>query len=104
MLGLTQEEPMVTRNFMLIGFFAGLLFISGCSVTTEPHSESLLDRNWGRSHETAIYNQTVNPDSDKNQDPIIGLDGTAAEYNVDKYKESFKETEQREIVNILKLQ
>jgi len=95
---------MVTRNFILIGIFAGLLLISGCSGTTPYHKESLLERNWGRSYETAIYNQMVNPDADKNLEPVVGLDGTAAEHNVGKYKESFKETEQKEIVNILKLQ
>ena len=95
---------MVNRNFLGIGIFAGLLLIFSCSGTIEPQRESLLDRNWGRSYESAIYNQMVNPDAHKNLDPVIGLDGRAAEYNVGKYKDSFKETEQKEIVNILKLQ
>jgi hypothetical protein len=34
----------------------------------------------------------------------LGLDGSAAENNVDKYKQSFQKEEPREIVNILKLQ
>ncbi len=95
---------MLKSYFLVIGIITGLLFVSSCSETTQLQSESLLDRNWGRSYETAIYNQVGNPDADKNLDPVIGLDGTAAEYNVDKHRESFKETEQKEIVNILKLQ
>jgi hypothetical protein len=75
-----------------------------CSGTTPAHRESLLDRNWGRSYETANYMQLLNPEAEKNLDPVVGLDGSASAYNVDKYQESFKETEPQEIVNILKLQ
>jgi hypothetical protein len=46
----------------------------------------------------------VNPDAGKNLEPVLNLDGTPAEYNVDKYKDSFKEAGPQEIVNILKLQ
>jgi len=95
---------MVNRNFLVMGIFAGLLLIFSCSGTIEPQRESLLDRNWGRSYESAIYNQMVNPDAHKNLNPVTGLDGTSAEYNVDKHQESFKEAEPKEIVNILKLQ
>jgi hypothetical protein len=63
----------------------------------------MVNINWGRSHGTAIYNQMLNPDAAKNLDPVTGLDGTAAEHNMEKYKESFKKTESQEIVNILKL-
>jgi hypothetical protein len=64
----------------------------------------MTNRNWGRSHGTAIYNQMLNPDAAKNLDPVSGLDGAAADNNVKKYQESFKEKESKEIVNILKLQ
>jgi hypothetical protein len=64
----------------------------------------MTNRYWGRSHGSIAYNQMMNPDAHKNLDPVIGLDGSAAEYNVDKYKQSFKTDEPREIVNILKLQ
>jgi hypothetical protein len=64
----------------------------------------VLDRNWGRSFETASYLQLVNPDADKNLDPVLNLDGAASQHNVDKYKTSFQKPEPKEIVNILKLQ
>jgi hypothetical protein len=95
---------MFKRHFLIIGVFIGLLFISSCAGTTPYSEDSMTDRNWGRSQEIAIYNQMLNPDAGKSLDPILGLDGSAAEYNVDKYKESFKTEEPREIVNILKLQ
>jgi hypothetical protein len=95
---------MLKRHFLIIGIFTGLLLISSCSGTTPNSEDSMTNRNWGRSHSTAIYNQMVNPDAGKNLDPVSGLDGTAADNNVKKYQESFKEKESQEIVNILKLQ
>ena len=64
----------------------------------------MLDQNWGKSYETAKYNQILNPEASKNLDPVLGLDGQAAESNVEKYRDSFKETSRHETVNILKLQ
>lgn len=95
---------MLKRHFWIIGIFIALLLISSCSGTTPNSEDSMTNRNWGRSQETAIYNQMLNADAAKNLDPVSGLDGTAAELNVKKYQESFKETEPQEIVNILKLQ
>ena len=95
---------MLKRYFLIIGIFTGLLFMSSCIGTTPYTADSTTNRNWGKSHGTAIYSQMLNPDADKNLDPVSGLDGSAAEYSVEKYKQSFKTEEQREIVNILKLQ
>jgi hypothetical protein len=95
---------MFKRHFLIIGIFTGLLLISSCSGTTPNSEDSMTNRNWGRSHGTAIYNQMLNPDAAKNLDPVSGLDGSAAENNVEKYKDSFKESGPKEVVNILKLQ
>ena len=66
--------------------------------------ETRLDRNWGRSYEAAKYNQMLNPDAGKNLEPVEDLDGTAAGNNLDRYRDSFKERQESEVVNILKLQ
>ena len=95
---------MLNRHFLIISIFIGFLFIWSCSGMTPNSEDSMTDRNWGRSHGTAIYNQMLNPDAGKNLDPVLGLDGTAAQNNVEKYKNSFKEAGPKEIVNILKLQ
>jgi hypothetical protein len=89
---------------MIIGVITIVLVMFSCSGTTPAYKPTLLDRNWGRSYETARYMQIVNPDADKNLDPVLDLDGTGAAYNVGKYKESFRKAEQKQIVNILKLQ
>lgn len=95
---------MLTRCLMFIGIIATLLVMLSCSGTTSAQRETLLERNWGRSYETANYMQLLNPEAEKNLDPVVGLDGYASAHNVDKYQESFKEKGQEEIVNILKLQ
>ena len=77
-----------------------LAFIIGCSQT----QETRLDKNWGRSHETAKFNQILNPDASKNLKPAVDMDGQATNNNVEKYQDSFKEKKSQETVNILKLQ
>ena len=42
-----------------------------------------MDRNWGRSQETARYQQISNPDAGKEPDPVVGLDGDAAVRNLE---------------------
>lgn len=66
--------------------------------------ETPLDRNWGRSYEAAKYNQMLNPNAGKNLEPVVGLDGVAAENTVNKYDQSFKEKKAQDVTNILKLQ
>jgi len=95
---------MVKKSLLIIGVIAAVSIISGCNGTTTYRKDSTLNRNWGRSYETAIYNQMVNPDADKNLEPVVNLDGIASEHNSLKYKNSFKKTESKEIINILKLQ
>lgn len=95
---------MLKKYFLIIGIFSAMLFISSCTGRTLYSEDSATNLNWGRSHQTAIYNQMLNPDAAQNLDPVSGLDGSAAQNNVGKYKESFKEAGPKEIVNILKLQ
>lgn len=59
-----------------------------------------LDKNWGRSYETAKFNQIVNPEADKNLDPVVGLDAVAAEKNMKKYRKSFEKETERPVYNI----
>jgi hypothetical protein len=79
--------------------------IIGCSGSSDLlQRETLLDQNWGRSYEAAKYNQILNPDAGQNLEPVMGLGGVAAENSVNKYDQSFKEKQQTEVTNILKLQ
>ena len=72
----------------------------GCAGGKIEARETSLDKNWGRSYETAKFNQIVNPDADKNLDPVVGLDAAAAESNMKKYRESFEKATERPVYNI----
>lgn len=78
--------------------------VLSCSGTTPAADQSLLKRNWGRSFESMRYMQMVDPEAGKNLDPVLGLDGNAADHNIKKYQKSFKATEQTESTTILRLQ
>ena len=51
----------------------------GCAQFNLADTESQLDKNWGRSFESAKYNQILNPEAEKNLDPVEGLSGTYTE-------------------------
>jgi hypothetical protein len=92
------------KRHLLISVIMALAALTWACGGTPFHKDSTLNKNWGRSYETAKYNQILNPEAAKNLEPVTGLDGQPSDYNVNKYKESFKKTEPREVVNILKLQ
>jgi hypothetical protein len=90
---------MFIRTLILIFVIAAALVIfPACATNNEvaPEMQSKLDRNWGRSYESAKYNQMLNPEAGKTAEPVTGIDGEAAEKSVQKYRKSFeKEPPQR---------
>ena len=77
---------MLTRCLtLLIGLIAALSIYSGCA-----NKETKLERNWGTSFESAKQSQILNPEAEKNIDPVAGLDGQAAKITIDKYRTSDK--------------
>ncbi len=84
---------MLKGNIILIVVLAmfSVVTLWGCAGNL-PESKRVdyLEMNWGKSFESAKNNQILNPDAGQNLDPVLGLDGTAADYAVGKYKESFK--------------
>ena len=70
---------------------------TGCQGTTiSTQTESMLDENWGTAFESAKYNQILNPEAGKNNTPVEGIDGEAAEKNIEKYKKSFEKESKAE--------
>ena len=74
---------------------------AGCTSTGNNafREETLSDKNWGRSFETAKFNQTLDPQAGKNETPVEGLEGKAADYAVEKYENSFKERVRQETLS-----
>jgi len=59
------------------------LLISGCA-------PSRLEMDYGTSQKLAKFNQTLNPEAEKNLDPVVGMDGQAAQKVVEKYHKDFE--------------
>ena len=88
---------MLKKSLIIIGILAGIFVVSACSGPT------LSQRNWGKSYETATYNQMLNPQADKNLKPVNSLDGQAAENDMQRYRDSFKEKKETQPVNLINL-
>ena len=80
---------MIIRKIMILTAVAALIAVLGCTTPAGQNQGTLLEKNWGRSFETAKYNQILNPEAGKNLDPVEGLDGEAAEANTAKYRQGF---------------
>ena len=74
---------------VLIGIIAALSLTIGCA-----WQESRVAMDYGTSYQLQKYNQTLNPEAEKNLAPVTGMDGRAAQGAVDKYEKGFeKETQ-----------
>lgn len=49
---------------------------------------------YGTSFELQKYNQILNPEAEKNLEPVVGIDGRAAQNIEDKYQKSFEQPQQ----------
>lgn len=70
--------------FVLINLLVILLV--GCTV-----SESRLEKDYGNSHRLAIVNQTLNPEAEKNLEPVYGIDGKTTNIIVESFQKGFEE-------------
>jgi len=86
---------MLTRMAVIILVFAFSIGLFGCYYKDNPSNPlqpvSQVDKNWGRSFEAAKYNQTLNPEAEKNLAPVEGLDGSVAEGVMEGYKKGGNE-------------
>lgn len=71
------------KKLMLIVALALTLLITGCGMTR-------LERDFGTSHKLARFNQTLNPEAEKNLAPVVGMSGQAAQHVVEKYNREFE--------------
>ncbi len=75
---------MKIKRLCISSLIAGGIAIAGCA------GPSMLEQNWGRSVETARFNQTLNPQAGENLEPVTGLDGQSAGNALESYRKSFK--------------
>jgi len=90
---LEEKMKMLKGNIILIVVLAvfSVVTLWGCAGNLpEGKRAEILDMHWGKSFESAKKNQILNPEAGKSLEPVVGLDGQAAEYGVNKYKKSFE--------------
>lgn len=69
----------------LIGIIAVFSLAVGCA-----WQETRVERDYGTSYQLQKYNQTLNPEAEKNVAPATGMDGRAAQGAVEKYEKGFE--------------
>ena len=86
---------MIKKSLIILGITAAVLVVSACA------SQTLSQRNWGKSYETAAFNQTLNPDADQTLKSVDDLDPQAAQNSMQRYQETFKEKKEQKTVNLI---
>jgi len=61
-----------------------IFLISACAGPTR------VDKGYGRSVKQARINQVLDPDAEKNLEPVTGMDGKAAQASIEKYRKAFE--------------
>jgi hypothetical protein len=72
------------RAWLLIVGLILMGTLAGCAGNT-----TLVEQEWGTSYKLAIANQILNPDAEKNLEPVYGLDNKAADKVINKYNKEF---------------
>ena len=83
---------MTRKIFVIIGLIASFLVITGCTSWMQP---GRVETDFGTSYKLSIFNQTLDPEAEKNLEPVTGFDGRAAMIDMDKYRKSFEKEPQR---------
>ncbi len=79
-----MEEKMRKGCFLLIWAIAMFLIFTGCV------GPSRLEIDYGTSHKLSKFNQILDPEAEKNLEPVMGFDGKAAKSAVEKYQKDFE--------------
>ena len=90
---------MMAKCFTLTVTIIALGISLGCA-GKPAQKETMLDKHWGSSFESAKYNQLLNPDAGKNLDPVVGLDGAAAQQTMERYREGSQGKASKKVYNL----
>jgi hypothetical protein len=79
-----MEAQMLRKCLGLIGLIGVVLLLTACA------GPSQLETDFGNSVKLAIANQTLDPETGKNLEPVTGFDGKAADAAIEKYRKGFE--------------
>ena len=74
---------MRTKTAILFCFCLAVIMAAGCAPTR-------LETDYGTSFQLQKYNQALNPEAEKNLEPVEGIGGHPAQKAVEKYEKSFE--------------
>jgi hypothetical protein len=78
----------ITVGLVLIAFA-----LAGCG-------HDALKKNWGSAYESAKQSQIANPDASNNLEPVVGLDGAAAEKAIRGYQQGSCDKDKGDTYNL----
>ena len=82
---------MITKTYLCIGLIAVFLIATGCA------GPNRMEMDYGTSYKLAKFNQTLNPEAEKNLEPVVGFDSGAAGAVVEKYRKDFEKEPPRPV-------
>lgn len=80
---------MIKKTCLCIGLISVFLIFTGCA------GPSRVEMDYGTSYKLARFNQTLDPDAEKNLDPVTGFDGEAAKAVTERYRKDFAKEPQK---------
>jgi len=75
---------MIRKWFLLLGGVVLLFLLTSCA------GPSRLEADYGNSSKLLKVNQIYDPEAEKNTEPVVGLDGKAAQASTEKYRKDFE--------------
>lgn len=89
-----REGKMAKRHFLLVGLVGIFLISVSCA------GPSRVEMDYGTSFKLAKFNQILNPEAEKNLEPVTGFDGRAAGATIEMYHKGFQEKSQAPVYTI----
>jgi hypothetical protein len=75
---------MIRKCFLLPGWMTLLFLLMSCA------GPGRLEVDFGTSSKLSKINQIYDPEAEKNIEPVVGLDGKAAQATTEKYRKDFE--------------
>ncbi len=70
--------------FCILSITLAIFLLSACAAPTR------LDKDYGKSVKQARINQILDPEAEKNLEPVTGMDGKAAQASIERYRKTFE--------------
>ena len=78
---------MIRKTLVIIGLIASVSILTGCVCMMGP---GRVETDFGTAYKLSIFNQTLDPEAEKNLEPVIGLGGPEANLNMERYRKGFE--------------